>query len=156
MGEIVQIADAQKVDVVIIAGDLFDNFTPNTDAIELFYKTVKQLSLGGRRPVVAISGNHDAPKLIDAPDPLARECGIFLIRSAFCFGNPYRNTRFQNYPFLSGLYRATTCLLPLPLANYPYCLCQRASAKRRIGRRQTTGYQPIPIRQMASSCTGVL
>ena len=31
MGEIVQIADAQKVDVVIIAGDLFDNFTPNTD-----------------------------------------------------------------------------------------------------------------------------
>lgn len=36
MEEIVQIADAQKVDVVIIAGDLFDNFTPNTDAIELF------------------------------------------------------------------------------------------------------------------------
>ena len=27
MEEIVQIADKQKVDVVIIAGDLFDNFT---------------------------------------------------------------------------------------------------------------------------------
>ena len=79
MEEIVQIANDQKVDMVIVAGDLFDNFTPNTDAVELFYKTLKQLSYEGKRPVVAISGNHDSPKLIDAPDPLARECGIFLI-----------------------------------------------------------------------------
>ena len=79
MEEIVQIADQHKVDAVIIAGDLFDNFTPNIEAIELFYKTLKRLSLGGVRPVIAIAGNHDAPKLIDAPDPLARECGIILI-----------------------------------------------------------------------------
>lgn len=79
MDEIVQIAGEQNVDLILIAGDLFDNFNPSVEAIELFYKTLKRLSLNGKRPVIAISGNHDSPSLIDAPDPLARECGIILI-----------------------------------------------------------------------------
>ncbi len=79
MNEIIEIANEQEVDLVLIAGDLFDNFNPTVDATELFYKTLKRLSLNGKRPVVAISGNHDSPNLIDAPDPLARECGIILI-----------------------------------------------------------------------------
>ena len=79
MNEIVEIADEQKVDMVLIAGDLFDNFNPSVEATELFYKTLKQLSLNGKRPVIAISGNHDSPNFIDAPNPLARECGIILI-----------------------------------------------------------------------------
>lgn len=79
MNEIVEIADEQKVDLVLIAGDLFDNFNPSVEATELFYKTLKQLSLNGKRPVIAISGNHDSPNFINAPNPLARECGIILI-----------------------------------------------------------------------------
>ena len=79
MNEIVEIADRENVDLVLIAGDLFDNFNPSVEATELFYKTLKRLSLNGKRPVIAISGNHDSPSLIDAPDPLARECGIILI-----------------------------------------------------------------------------
>ena len=79
MNEIIEISNEQEVDLVIIAGDLFDNFNPSVDATELFYKTLKRLSLNGKRPVVAVSGNHDSPNLIDAPDPLARECGIILI-----------------------------------------------------------------------------
>ncbi|MDQ1858388.1 exonuclease SbcCD subunit D [Chryseobacterium sp. WLY505] len=79
MNEIVQMADEQNVDLVLIAGDLFDNFNPSVEAAELFYKTLKRLSLNGKRPVIAISGNHDSPSLINAPDPLARECGIILI-----------------------------------------------------------------------------
>lgn len=79
MNEIVEIADEQNVDLVLIAGDLFDNFNPGVEAVELFYKTLKHLSLNGKRPVIAISGNHDSPNFIDAPNPLARECGIILI-----------------------------------------------------------------------------
>ena len=95
MEEIVQIANDQKVDMVIVAGDLFDNFTPNTDAVELFYKTLKQLSCEGKRPIVAISGNHDSPKLIDAPDPLARECGIFLIGYPNAIVSPIKAETFE-------------------------------------------------------------
>uniref|UniRef100_UPI0040497BEB metallophosphoesterase family protein n=2 Tax=Flavobacterium sp. TaxID=239 RepID=UPI0040497BEB len=80
--EIIAIAERESVDLVVIAGDLFDAFNPPTEALELFYKTLKRLSNGGKRPVIAIAGNHDSPDRIDAPDPLARECGILL------FGNP--------------------------------------------------------------------
>ncbi|HCN48261.1 MAG TPA: exonuclease sbcCD subunit D [Chryseobacterium sp.] len=79
MEEITKIADEENIDLVLVAGDLFDNFNPGVDAVELFYKTLKRLSLNGRRPIIAISGNHDSPSLINAPDPLARECGIILI-----------------------------------------------------------------------------
>lgn len=76
LAEICDIADQQNVDAVLIAGDLFDNFNPSTEAIELFYKTLKRLTNNGKRLVVAIAGNHDSPERIEAPDPLARECGI--------------------------------------------------------------------------------
>ena len=145
MGEIVQIADAQKVDVVIIAGDLFDNFTPNTDAIELFYKTVKQLSLGGRRPVVAISGNHDAPKLIDAPDPLARECGIFLIGQPFALVTPIETQDFKMTHSSAGF-------IELQLASFPYPLriIHTAYANEPRLREELEGDKQLAINQFLS------
>ena len=76
--EICAIAEAEHVDAVFIAGDLFDTYNPPTEAVELFYKTLKRLANNGKRPVIAIAGNHDSPDRIDAPDPLARECGIIF------------------------------------------------------------------------------
>ena len=76
--EIIAIADEQQVDAVLIAGDLFDHFNPASEAVELFYRTLKRLSDHGRRAVVAIAGNHDSPDRIEAPDALASECGIFF------------------------------------------------------------------------------
>ena len=145
MGEIVQIANAQKVDVVIIAGDLFDNFTPNTDAIELFYKTVKQLSLGGRRPVIAISGNHDAPKLIDAPDPLARECGIFLIGQPFALVTPIETQDFK-------ITHSSAGFIELQLASFPYPLriIHTAYANEPRLREELEGDKQLAINQFLS------
>ena len=76
--EICEIAEAEQVDAVIISGDLFDTYNPPTDAVDLFYKTLKRLANNGKRAVIAIAGNHDSPDRIDAPDPLARECGIIF------------------------------------------------------------------------------
>lgn len=77
--EICEIADNENVNAVIIAGDLFDNFNPASEATELFFKTLKKLSNNGHRPVIAISGNHDSPDRIESPDVLARECGIVFM-----------------------------------------------------------------------------
>ena len=79
LAEICNIADREAVDVVIIAGDLFDVFTPSSESIDLFYKTCKQLTNNGLRPVIAIAGNHDSPERIETPDPLARACGIVFV-----------------------------------------------------------------------------
>lgn len=79
LNEICEIADAEQVDCVLIAGDLYDTYNPPTEATELFYQTLHRLSANGRRAVVAIAGNHDSPDRIEAPDPLARACGIVLV-----------------------------------------------------------------------------
>lgn len=76
MAELCDLAEREAVDAVIVAGDLYDSFNPPNNAAELLYKTLRRLSDGGRRAVVAIAGNHDQPERIEAPDPLARACGI--------------------------------------------------------------------------------
>ncbi len=93
--EIIAIADHQQVDAVIIAGDLFDTFNPPTEAVDLFYHTLRRLTRDGHRPVIGIAGNHDSPDRIEAPDPLARECGIIL--------TGYPHTEIKPFELPSGL-----------------------------------------------------
>lgn len=78
LNEICDITEREAVDVVLIAGDLFDHANPSIEAIELLYETLKRLANNGKRAVVGIAGNHDSPDRIEAPDPLARACGILL------------------------------------------------------------------------------
>lgn len=78
MQEICEIADKENVNAIIISGDLFDTYNPPNEAVDLFYKTLKKLADNGKRAVIAIAGNHDSPDRIEAPDPLARECGIIF------------------------------------------------------------------------------
>ena len=82
MNEICVVAEENEVDMVIVAGDLFDTFNPPVSSTELLYKTLKRLSRNGTVPVVAIAGNHDSPDRVNVADVLARENGIILI------GNP--------------------------------------------------------------------
>lgn len=78
LDEIIQIADQEEVDLVLLAGDIFDSFNPSHEAVELLYKSLHRLSRGGTRPIIAISGNHDSSQFVEAPDPLAREMGILF------------------------------------------------------------------------------
>ena len=57
--QIVDLAISEKVDGVIISGDLYDRAVPPVDAIKLFNKTLARLVLEEQIPVYAISGNHD-------------------------------------------------------------------------------------------------
>ncbi len=95
LDEIHSIANRESVDAIILAGDLFDTFNPSSEAVELFYKSLKQLSKDGNRAVIAIAGNHDSPDRIEAPDPLARECGI-----VFC---GYPNSEIKPFKLNSEL-----------------------------------------------------
>ena len=95
LDEICQIADSEKVDVILMAGDLFDTFNPPVESVELFYRTLKRLANDGKRVVIAIAGNHDSPERIESPDPLARECGIIFLG--------YPKTKLQTFRLPSGL-----------------------------------------------------
>ena len=55
----------EDVDVVLIAGDLFETAAPNARAQGLVMRTLLALREDGRQ-VVAIAGNHDNQNLLDA------------------------------------------------------------------------------------------
>lgn len=77
--EIIDIAEREKVDLIIIAGDIFDTSNPPAYAEQLFYDGIDGLAAGGRRGIVAIAGNHDNPERLIAARSLATRYGISIL-----------------------------------------------------------------------------
>ena len=77
LDEIVRICDERDVDLVLVAGDVFDTYMPSADAEEVFFRAVKRIA-GEKRAVVIVSGNHDDGVRLAASAPLAAEEGIYL------------------------------------------------------------------------------
>lgn len=75
--EILQIIDDEKVETVIIAGDVYDRSLPPNEALELFDEFLYQLSSRNVN-VFVISGNHDSPERISYCGRMMTENKIFL------------------------------------------------------------------------------
>lgn len=54
--------DAEKPDLIIIAGDIYDRAIPPVEAVELLNHFLNRVALQLHIPIIAISGNHDSPK----------------------------------------------------------------------------------------------
>ena len=59
LGEILRMADEEKPDAVVIAGDIYDRTYPSPEAVALCDEFLFQLS-SRSIAVLAISGNHDS------------------------------------------------------------------------------------------------
>lgn len=75
----VNIVEDNNIDLVIIAGDVYDSSNPPARAEKMFYDTLKKISSKGERMTLVISGNHDNPERLVAAGPLAREHGIIMV-----------------------------------------------------------------------------
>lgn len=75
--EILQIIDDEKVETVIIAGDVYDRSLPPNDSLGLFDEFLYQLSSRNVN-VFVISGNHDSPERISYCGRMMTENKIFL------------------------------------------------------------------------------
>lgn len=75
--EILRIIDNEKVETVIIAGDVYDWSLPPNEALELFDEFLYQLSSRNVN-VFVISGNHDSPERISYGGRMMTENKIFL------------------------------------------------------------------------------
>jgi DNA repair protein SbcD/Mre11 len=79
LGSIIQTARAEDVDLVLIAGDLFETSAPNPKAQGLVMRALLALRSDGRH-VVAIAGNHDNANLIDSVyRPVLGELGLHIL-----------------------------------------------------------------------------
>ncbi len=72
---IVELAEERKVELVIIAGDLYDRAIPPADAVALFDDALLRLQRTGAS-VVAIAGNHDSATRVSINDQLLAHAGV--------------------------------------------------------------------------------
>jgi len=72
----------QKVDALLVAGDIFDSANPPAWAWQLLYRFLARVKQQlPQLDLVLVAGNHDSPSKLDAPDQLFQAFDIHLIGS---------------------------------------------------------------------------
>ncbi|WP_404409353.1 exonuclease SbcCD subunit D [Jeotgalibacillus malaysiensis] len=60
LNQFIKLAEQEKPDAIVIAGDLYDRSVPPAEAVNLLNETLYKLNVEMKIPIVAISGNHDS------------------------------------------------------------------------------------------------
>ena len=79
LGEAIQ---SEQVDVLLVAGDIFDTSAPSNRAQSLYYQFLCRVAASVCRHIIVIAGNHDSPTFLDAPRELLRSLDVHVIGSA--------------------------------------------------------------------------
>ncbi|MBT8420106.1 MAG: exonuclease SbcCD subunit D C-terminal domain-containing protein [Gammaproteobacteria bacterium] len=74
--------DKEKVDALLVAGDVFDTSAPSNRAQEIYYRFLCRVAASACRHVVVIAGNHDSPSFLNAPRELLRALDVHVVGSA--------------------------------------------------------------------------
>lgn len=69
----------QQIDVLLVAGDIFDTSTPSNKAQALYYQFLNNVSKTCCRHIVIIGGNHDSPSFLNAPKVLLQALNIYIV-----------------------------------------------------------------------------
>ena len=73
---------AEAIDVLVVAGDIFDTTTPSNTAQGLYYRFLNQVRTTPCRHVVIVAGNHDSPTLLEAPRELLKHLNVHVVGTA--------------------------------------------------------------------------
>jgi DNA repair protein SbcD/Mre11 len=111
LAEIAEVAEREDVDLVIVAGDLFDTAVPTAESERIVYRALLDLAAGGR-PVVVVAGNHDSAARLAAVAPLSQASGITLASAI----RPPGDGGVLEVP--GGRDVAQVALLPFPSQRY--------------------------------------
>ncbi|SMB91162.1 Exodeoxyribonuclease I subunit D [Hymenobacter roseosalivarius DSM 11622] len=76
---LVETIQAQKIEVLVVAGDIFDTGSPSNAALELYYSFLLQMQATGCRDIVVVGGNHDSPATLNAPARLLRHLRVHIV-----------------------------------------------------------------------------
>lgn len=119
---LLQTIENQKIDVLLISGDVFDTANPAVESLRLFYHFLhRAITRFPQLQIIATAGNHDSSVRLEMPQPLLEDTRVHLI------GHVRRNLQKQiDYdsliiPLYKGDVIAAYCLaVPfLRLGDYP-------------------------------------
>lgn len=77
LSEISGICEREKIELVLVAGDVFDTYTPSAEAEQIFYEGVKEIAK--HCAVLIISGNHDDYVRLTAASSFACELNVYIV-----------------------------------------------------------------------------
>ena len=78
-GQLLPLIEAEAVEALVIAGDVFDTGSPSNAALDLYYSFLANLRQSSCRHVVVVGGNHDSPATLQAPQQALRHLGVTVV-----------------------------------------------------------------------------
>jgi len=74
--------ESEAIDVLLVAGDVFDNSTPSNTAQEIYYRFLCRVAASSNRHIVVTAGNHDSPTFLNAPRELLKYLNVHVVGCA--------------------------------------------------------------------------
>jgi len=87
LAHLVETVRSERVDAVLVAGDVYDRAIPSLDAVALYEDALTRLRAAGAR-VVLISGNHDSARRLGVNSALIDAAGVHLRTRADAVADP--------------------------------------------------------------------
>ena len=84
---LLEVVASERVDLVAVAGDIYDRALPHVDAVRLADDTLARLA-ASRAKVVLTSGNHDSARRLGFSSRLIDAAGVFIRTDATSVGTP--------------------------------------------------------------------
>jgi exonuclease SbcD len=77
---LVEVIDREGVDVLVVAGDIFDTLNPSPRTQTLYYQFLGRVATATNcGQVVVVAGNHDSPALLSAPGEILKALDIHVV-----------------------------------------------------------------------------
>ena len=94
----------EKIDGILLAGDVFDRAVPPIEAIELWDSIITRLAMDYKVPLFVVSGNHDGAERLEVGRSMLSESGIHI------WGSPHH--ALQPFEFEGAGGRVAICPMP--------------------------------------------
>ena len=94
----------EKIDGVLLAGDVFDRAVPPIEAIELWDSIITRLAMDYKVPLFVVSGNHDGAERLEVGRSMLSESGIHI------WGSPHHALQPFEFEGFDG--RVAICPMP--------------------------------------------
>ncbi|MDP4599490.1 MAG: exonuclease SbcCD subunit D [Pseudomonadales bacterium] len=92
LAQIIDLLKQEAVDVMIIAGDIYDRSVPPADAVKLLDETLHTIVNDLGIPVLVIAGNHDSPERLGFGARQLLQAGLHIAGPLQADINPYIHT----------------------------------------------------------------
>ncbi|GAB3819560.1 exonuclease SbcCD subunit D C-terminal domain-containing protein [Pontibacter rugosus] len=79
---LLQTIEQEKVDALLMSGDVFDNGAPSNTALKLYYDFLRRVCATCCRHIIITGGNHDSVSTLNAPKELLECFNIHVIGGA--------------------------------------------------------------------------